>query len=1044
MANDDLIRSGTASVANGSLTVTGQTVAWTNVLEGDFFGAHVGLAVPIAAIAGSTITLAYPWPGATQTAIAYAIQPKGDVTRMQDRVRALLESLTSGALAALATLGSSADKLAYFPFSGIGALADFPAYARGLVAAASDAAARTVLGLGNVNNTSDANKPVSTAQAAAIAVVRDQITSNSISKDTWAALAAQAGTLAGQGAEVLDTDTGTHTDPVVGGTVPNAGRFSWSTSPAGWKRIGATGLTSKVDKTALTSELGARVPLSQAPWLHKDAIGLIGLASALAWDTASVMVAKAIKSLTVEGSAVSATDDYYIGTFCNDDPTYEDQIIIRKVSDNSQVASLGTTPLTKSTTGPTEVLIYGTNIVFRLLIDYRDISSTGILVNLATRTPLIIGREQSPIEADRVARVGFRLRNAAFDPAGAEARALGVFQGSVTLPKAAAANAALTAHGVVKSHAIGTGTTATAFYKRDAAPASPNGKYIVASVYIYSAGGTNWPSGSLQTVLYSALTGGSVVSGATGYTAGYVEVTSELRRYWAQTRLPASGTIGAIAYGFASLVSGAVAEIGGWTLASNDVSIGIDRVQLDDWNGFRSTDAAQANSAARVTALQNAQGRSYPWNNGIVNPVLDVAGTPPVWTGTATLVTPAATEMSERGIKRALQIGSGGALRYKRDAILSAASSQRYFLASAYVYAADGAAWPDIAVYWYAGGTFIAGLSLVDYIEITSTVRLYFVTGQLPNRTDMTEIRMGPNSASSSVVVQVGGYSFISHTSPLTIDTVARDDWYPAETSPEAIHTMSKQVAALSGGVAGSTIAFFGDSVIESYGVPEALATALGATVLNFGMGGCRMARLGSPSGAEVYRNEMSMVSLAEAIQANDFAALTSAADSLYSGYADDNRVQAALMASTSWAAVNIALIAHGTNDWSAGVDLGAATSTTNTQFYGALNLSIAALQAACPNMQIVFLTPQWRASPATLGDSNLNANGDGVFLSAYADAIADRSAYHHLPVIDLLRKTGVNQYNYTTYYADGLHPTVPAGRDRIVSKIAAGVRTVL
>lgn len=60
----------------------------------------------------------------------------------------------------------------------------------------------------------------------------------SVAAATWTALAALTGTFAGQAAEVAATDTGTHTDPVVGGTVSNAGRFAWSTSPAGWQRIG--------------------------------------------------------------------------------------------------------------------------------------------------------------------------------------------------------------------------------------------------------------------------------------------------------------------------------------------------------------------------------------------------------------------------------------------------------------------------------------------------------------------------------------------------------------------------------------------------------------------------------------------------------------------------------------------------------------------------------------------------------------------------------------------------------------------------------------
>lgn len=54
---------------------------------------------------------------------------------------------------------------------------------------------------------------------------------------SWAALAAVTGMAAGDTAQVVSTDTGTHTDPVVGGTVKNAGVFKYSASPAGWERI---------------------------------------------------------------------------------------------------------------------------------------------------------------------------------------------------------------------------------------------------------------------------------------------------------------------------------------------------------------------------------------------------------------------------------------------------------------------------------------------------------------------------------------------------------------------------------------------------------------------------------------------------------------------------------------------------------------------------------------------------------------------------------------------------------------------------------------
>lgn len=63
--------------------------------------------------------------------------------------------------------------------------------------------------------------------------------STALLAETWAALVAIAGTEALKAARVLAADAGTHTDPVVGGTVPNAGEYRWSTSPAGWKRIGS-------------------------------------------------------------------------------------------------------------------------------------------------------------------------------------------------------------------------------------------------------------------------------------------------------------------------------------------------------------------------------------------------------------------------------------------------------------------------------------------------------------------------------------------------------------------------------------------------------------------------------------------------------------------------------------------------------------------------------------------------------------------------------------------------------------------------------------
>lgn len=73
-----------------------------------------------------------------------------------------------------------------------------------------------------------------------------------IQTGTWAALAAIPGTRNGQPGRVTGPDAGTHTDPVAGGTVANTGEFSWSVSPAGWRRIGDL-----IDGVALQSNIDA-------------------------------------------------------------------------------------------------------------------------------------------------------------------------------------------------------------------------------------------------------------------------------------------------------------------------------------------------------------------------------------------------------------------------------------------------------------------------------------------------------------------------------------------------------------------------------------------------------------------------------------------------------------------------------------------------------------------------------------------------------------------------------------------------------------------
>lgn len=80
--------------------------------------------------------------------------------------------------------------------------------------------------------------PVIDAKISEIDVDIEAAAAGLVRAETWAALAAIVGTREGQPAETPSTASGTHTDPVAGGTVANGGSFRWSTSPAGWRRVG--------------------------------------------------------------------------------------------------------------------------------------------------------------------------------------------------------------------------------------------------------------------------------------------------------------------------------------------------------------------------------------------------------------------------------------------------------------------------------------------------------------------------------------------------------------------------------------------------------------------------------------------------------------------------------------------------------------------------------------------------------------------------------------------------------------------------------------
>lgn len=239
---------------------------------------------------------------------------------------------------------------------------------------------------------------------------------------------------------------------------------------------------------------------------------------------------------------------------------------------------------------------------------------------------------------------------------------------------------------------------------------------------------------------------------------------------------------------------------------------------------------------------------------------------------------------------------------------------------------------------------------------------------------------------------------------------------------------------------AGKTIVVLGDSIAEgspSLNWPALLAARYpGATVINAGFGGCRMAEHTGASVSALY-DPMSMYRISERIANGDWSVLTAAAQALYEAEGDDNRQQAAALAGLDWTKDIILVIAYGTNDFrgtgGVGVPIGTDADMTGATFKGAINLSISNILTAYPQVKIMLMTPLWRSRVDASGDdSNVTPNGSGVFLRDYAEAIKDRAAPCQLPVADLHAQSGINILNWPTYMPDGLHPNTAPGAQRV------------
>lgn len=241
----------------------------------------------------------------------------------------------------------------------------------------------------------------------------------------------------------------------------------------------------------------------------------------------------------------------------------------------------------------------------------------------------------------------------------------------------------------------------------------------------------------------------------------------------------------------------------------------------------------------------------------------------------------------------------------------------------------------------------------------------------------------------------------------------------------------SSLIAQVTGGglLNGKLITCFGDSITSNGNYPSLIAQNTGATVINCGISGSAMARTGD---TDTY-HALSMASMADGIATGDWTKQIAAAE-VVGRTASLNTIM-----SVNYANVHVLTISMATNDYGNNRAMGDNNSTTPETFKGAINYVINKILTAYPAINILFLTPIWRARHSIDDgkDCDVYPNIANIFLREYSDAIIELADINHVRSINLFGQVGINKYTASTYLAEeGLHP-IEAGYLKIASFVS-------
>lgn len=235
-------------------------------------------------------------------------------------------------------------------------------------------------------------------------------------------------------------------------------------------------------------------------------------------------------------------------------------------------------------------------------------------------------------------------------------------------------------------------------------------------------------------------------------------------------------------------------------------------------------------------------------------------------------------------------------------------------------------------------------------------------------------------------------------------------------------------------------IVVFGDSVMgeirDRTAVPARLQELLDTTVYNAAFGGSCAARLEQDMPLDYTRGVFSLVSLAKAVEADDFGVQQSVvmreSNTAYFAEVIDGLERLDL------SEVRIFIIQQGINDYMAGVPIDNAEDPYDEHtFLGALRTAVGSLRKAAPGARIVFVTPLfiwYTAEGITCEDRDCG----GGLLEDYVDAQIRLARELDVEIVDMYHDLFPHETweDWQLYSRDGLHPN-EAGRERMALRIA-------